>query len=202
MAKNIGISIEWSVNKEAIRKAVYEGVSDVLKKEINRTLQAVNRRIQNIEKSGVTSFAYKALKAEIGETTRYTKMSIKGLDLNNKSERTKAIDTYARAVQFLNNSTSTARGAKEYIKNIATKNKLSFEYANVLADSLTNPKLLNGAVVLPMWDSERISSLISEYTDDVNTEYKSAEDLARDVNSQIEKIYGQQTEDLIDIFDL
>lgn len=201
MSKN-GISIEWSVDKDAIRKAIHEGITDILKKEINRTLQAVNRRIQNIEKSGVTSFAYKALKAEIGETTRYTKMSIKGLDLSNKSERTKAIDTYSRAVQFLNNSTSTARGAKAYIKNIAEKNNLSFEYANVLADSLTNPKLLNGSIAIPIWDSERISNLISEYNDDVNTEYKSAEDLARDVNRQIDKIYGQQTDDLIDIFDL
>lgn len=202
MSKKTRINVEWRLDRDVIRKAIYDGVTDVLKKEINRTLQAVNRRIQNIEKSGVTSFAYKALKAEIGETTRYTKMSIKGLDLNNKSERTKAIDTYSRAVKFLNNSTSTARGAKVYIKNIAEKNNLPFEYANILADELTNPKLLNGSIVVPAWDSERIRNFISEYNADVHNEYMSAEDLARDVNRQVEKIYGQQTEDLVDFFDL
>ena len=143
----------------------------ILKKIINKSLQVANRRLQNIEKSGVVSTAYKSLINELPKKSknRFSKLSIGKLNLSNPTERIKAIDTYSRALSFLNNKTSTVKGSKKFVNDLAKKNNLSYSDTSKIIDELTSPQLTNGKIVINNWDSERISNTISEYTDeDVN----------------------------------
>lgn len=88
-----------------IEKAVES--SPVLRKEIARTFQVANRRMQNIEHAGLISPAVVA--ANKGDITRFTKFSMKGSWESLKEE-------YARALMFLSDETSTASGARQYKK--------------------------------------------------------------------------------------
>ena len=84
MANNIfSPSVIKAINKilnENIVNAVL-GSPD-LKKEINKTLQQANRRIQNIENAGLASPAVKAVIAERGKKD-YTYFSVANLDASN-----------------------------------------------------------------------------------------------------------------------
>lgn len=88
-----------------IEKAVES--SPVLRKEIARTFQVANRRMQNIERAGLISPAVVA--ANKGDINRFTKFSMKGSWESLKEE-------YARALMFLSDETSTASGARQYKK--------------------------------------------------------------------------------------
>lgn len=88
-----------------IEKAIES--SPVLRKEIARTFQVANRRMQNIENAGLISPAVVA--ANKGDITRFTKFSMKGSWESLKEE-------YARALMFLSDETSTASGARQYKK--------------------------------------------------------------------------------------
>lgn len=145
----------------------------IMKKIINKSLQVANRRLQNIEKSGVVSTAYKSLVNELPEKSknRFSKLSIGKLDLSNPTERVKAIDTYSRAISFLNNKTSTVKGSKKFINDLAKKNNLSYSDTSKIVDELTNPQVTNGTIVINNWDSERIANSISEYTDEDVSKY-------------------------------
>lgn len=88
-----------------IEKAVES--SPVLRKEIARTFQVANRRMQNIEHAGLISPAVVA--ANKGDIKRFTKFSMKGSWESLKEE-------YARALMFLSDETSTASGARQYKK--------------------------------------------------------------------------------------
>lgn len=88
-----------------IEKAVES--SPVLRKEIARTFQVANRRMQNIEHAGLISPAVVA--ANKGDINRFTKFSMKGSWESLKEE-------YARALMFLSDETSTASGARQYKK--------------------------------------------------------------------------------------
>ena len=81
--------------------------SPVLRKEIARTFQVANRRMQNIEHAGLISPAVVA--ANKGDINRFTKFSMKGSWESLKEE-------YARALMFLSDETSTASGARQYKK--------------------------------------------------------------------------------------
>lgn len=76
-----------------------------LRKEIARVFQQANRRIQNVEKSGIISPAVVALNK--GNITGFTKFSMRHSWEDLKIE-------YSKAVSFLRQPTSTATGTKEY----------------------------------------------------------------------------------------
>lgn len=76
-----------------------------LRKEIARVFQQANRRIQNVEKSGIVSPAVVALNK--GNITGFTKFTMRHSWEDLKIE-------YSKAVSFLRQPTSTARGTKEY----------------------------------------------------------------------------------------
>lgn len=76
-----------------------------LRKEIARVFQQANRRIQNVEKSGIVSPAVVALNK--GNITGFTKFSMRHSWEDLKIE-------YSKAVSFLRQPTSTATGTKEY----------------------------------------------------------------------------------------
>lgn len=80
-----------------------------LRKEIARVFQQANRRIQNVEKSGIVSPAVVALNK--GNITGFTKFSMRHSWEDLKIE-------YSKAVSFLRQPTSTATGAKEYAEHL------------------------------------------------------------------------------------
>lgn len=141
------ISIFSSSVIKAINKPFSELIRDAdlgssaLKKEINKTLQQANRRIQNIQKAGLASPAVKAVIAEKGKKD-YTYFSIANLDLTDTTDWEIAKYEYGRALSFLNNPTSTATGARQYIKYQASQlNNIPFESANKIVDLATSPTI-------------------------------------------------------------
>lgn len=80
-----------------------------LRKEIARVFQQANRRIQNVEKSGIVSPAVVALNK--GDIQGFTKFSMRHNWEDLKIE-------YAKAVSFLRQPTSSATGTKEYAEHL------------------------------------------------------------------------------------
>lgn len=80
-----------------------------LRKEIARVFQQANRRIQNVENSGIVSPAVVALNK--GNITGFTKFSMRQSWEDLKIE-------YSKAVSFLRQPTSTATGTKEYAEHL------------------------------------------------------------------------------------
>lgn len=80
-----------------------------LRKEIARVFQQANRRIQNVEKTGIVSPAVVALNK--GNITRFTKFSMRHSWEDLKIE-------YSKAVSFLRQPTSTATGTREYAEHL------------------------------------------------------------------------------------
>lgn len=199
MAKTYAFS---SVIKEWLNN-VEEEKKKIIKKEINRVLQIANRRAENIENSKVASPAYKALVNELSDSkkTRYSKFSIGGLDLSDYSERTKAINTYSRALAFINNKTSSVTGAKQFINDISRQNKIPFSVANNLVDVITDPQITNGNIVINNWDSERIANMVSEYAQQYNGTVLSQEDYYREVKAKINSLLDTNKK-TFDIWDL
>lgn len=125
--------------KEEIKDVIL-GNAD-FKKEINRILQQANRRIQNIENANLASPAVKAVYAERGKKNNFTYFSTRGLNPQNSTDWELMKYEYGRALAFLNNPTSTATGAKQYIKYQAKELNIPFESANKIVDLATNPNI-------------------------------------------------------------
>lgn len=147
MSKKNGNIFSVSVIKQT-KKEFREDIRDAfkgspeLKKEIQKTLQQANRRIQNIEKAKLASPALKAVYAERGSNKGYSVFTISGLNPTNTSDWDLMKYEYGRALAFLNNPTSTATGARQYIKYQAERlNDIPFESANKIVDLATNPQI-------------------------------------------------------------
>jgi hypothetical protein len=80
-----------------------------LREEIARVFQQANRRIQNVEKTGIVSPAVVALNKS--NITGFTKFSMRHSWEDLKIE-------YSKAVSFLRQPTSTATGTKEYAEHL------------------------------------------------------------------------------------
>ena len=172
----------------------------IIKKIINKSLQVANRRLQNIEKSGVVSTAYKSLISELPKKTsnKFSKLSIGKLDLSDTAQRVKALDTYSKALSFLNNKTSTVKGSKQFINKLAKKNNLSFSDTSKMIDEITDERVINGNLVINNWDSERIANMISEYSDEDN---KYNTDIDKYIRQKIDENLSEQNVNF-DIWDL
>lgn len=147
-------------------------ISKAQRKEIQRIFHAANRRVQNIENSGVFSPAYNALKGSFDDRqnlTKFAKFSLSGL-----SEAEIKLE-YAKAVAFLQQPTSTASGAKQYEKHLQQTFDLSKSELQTLVKGLGNNTNLT--------DKER---RFIEYMQ----RYKNAEQIftnaVNDVSAQIE----------------
>lgn len=116
-----------------------EGTNE-LKKQMNKVFQRANRRIQNIQKAGLASPAVKAVIAERG-TKDYTYFSGRGLNPTNTTDWDLLRYEYGRALAFLNNPTSSATGARQYIRYQAERLNIPFESANKIVDIATDPTI-------------------------------------------------------------
>lgn len=116
-----------------------EGTNE-LKKQMNKVFQRANRRIQNIRIAGLASPAVKAVIAERG-VKDYTFFSGKGLNPTNSTDWDLLRYEYGRALAFLNNPTSSATGARQYIRYQAERLNIPFESANKIVDIATDPTI-------------------------------------------------------------
>lgn len=133
-------SINKPLNQEIINAVIG---SKGLKTLVNRVLQQANRRIQNIENAGLASPAVKAVYSERGKKG-YTYFTTAGLNPLNTTDWELIKYEYGRAMSFLNNPTSTATGARQYIKYQAAQlNNIPFESANKIVDLATEPTIDN-----------------------------------------------------------
>ena len=186
MASIFSKSVIKAINKpfsEMIRAAALG--SPELKREINKTLQQANRRIQNIQKAGLASPAVKAIIAEKGKKD-YTYFSIANLDLTNYIDWEQAKYEYGRALSFLNNPTSTATGARQYITYQARELNIPFMSANKIVDLATSPSIDEyGNVNIFSYGTvlERFKSDVSIVKDSMK---ENAEELAQELESKLQ----------------
>ena len=98
-----------------------------LRREIARVFQQANRRIQNVENSGIVSPAVVALNK--GDIKGFTKFSMKH-DWNDLKIE------YAKAVSFLQQPTSTASGTREYANHLKRSYDLNEKEFKLMQDKL------------------------------------------------------------------
>lgn len=145
-----------------------------LKKQIQKVFHMANRRIQNIEKSGVYSPAVKELEFnQVGQMQKFAKFTQAGQDWNEIKLQ------YAKAVQFLRKPTSTASGARQW--NKAIQKELGFN--DGLYKAIIQQINENGGNI-PILETSNIDRAVSQF-----------ERLAkRDVSDMIESDAQKQAE--------
>ena len=135
--------------------------------EIAKVFQRANRRIQNIEKSGLISPAVAALGK--GNIKGYTKFSMCATDWNTLKVE------YAKAVSFLKQPTSTATGTREYDRHLMKAYDLTENEFMLMAKDINDR--LNSVD-----DEKFVEQYLMRYKDFTGE----LEQTAADVSSQIE----------------
>lgn len=159
-----------------------------LKKLVNKVLQQANRRIQNIENAGLASPAVKAIYSERGKKN-YTYFSTSGLNPANPNDWEVIKYEYGRAMSFLNNPTSTATGARQYIKYQASQlNDIPFESANKIVDLATSPTIDEYGNVNIFSYGEILDTFKNDVMQTENDLEKNAERYAENLESQLQNV--------------
>ena len=138
-----------------------------LRKEIARVFQQANRRIQNVEKSGIVSPAVVALNK--GNITGFTKFSMRQSWEDLKIE-------YSKAVSFLHQPTSTATGAKEYAEHLKKAYDLDDKSFALMQDKLMGK-------IASVSDERFLEQYLMQYKDFTGE----LEQESKDVSDQIEE---------------
>ena len=151
-----------------IKKDVITAIeqSPELRKEIARVFQQANRRIQNVENSGIVSPAVVALNK--GDVKGYSKFSMKHEWSDLKIE-------YSKAIAFLQQPTSTATGTNEYAKHLKKTYKLSDDEFSLMQEKLIGK-------IASVSDQKFLEQYLMQYKDFTGE----LEQDARDVSDQIE----------------
>lgn len=206
MQKNIfSASVIKSINKKLLPDITNAVIgSPDLKKEINKVLQQANRRIQNIERANLASPAVKAVIAERGKKD-FTYFSVAGLQSDNAIDWEQMKYEYGRAMSFLNNPTSTATGARQYIRYQARElNNIPFESANKIVDLATSPTIDEyGNVNIFSYGSilDKYKSDIQQVGDDMKKNAKEyADKLEQTLLAEISKIANGSNDSFLDRF--
>lgn len=201
MSKQVGKAIfSASVTKklnnkmsEEIRKSVLG--NSAMKKEIQKVFQQANRRAQNIEKSGVASPAYQALVLE--GRTGYSKFSISGINISTEYGWQQAKYEYAKAIEYLNNPTSSATGARQYIKYLANKNKYPVENVNKAVQKLLSTDFINnGTIPFMSFYSNIKDNFMKDSENENNAMNKSANELANEMEKNLNDYIKQTVDDV------
>lgn len=177
-------SVYVAATHARIKKEILQAVesSPRYRKEISRVFQMANRRIQNIEAAGLLSPAVQALHK--GDIKGYTKFSMKGDWTTLKVE-------YGKAISFLKQPTSTARGVRQYGKHIQQVYGLTPDEYNLMSRNLLGK--LNS-----ISESDFVERYLMRYKDftgemeqsaaDISTQIESdAESLSRAIDDEIER---------------
>ena len=156
-----------------------------------KTFQKANRRIQNVRNAGLSSPAVQQLISERGERG-YTYFSGANLDPRNPTDWEQLKYEYGRAISFLNNPTSSARGARQYINYYKNELGVSFEGANKIIGLATEPEISeNGEINIFNY-----SSILENIKSDVMLEQKSNLDSVDSYGNELEEkiIHALETE--------
>lgn len=137
-----------------------------LRKEIARVFQRANRRIQNVEKTGLVSPAVVALNK--GDIKGFAKFSMKG-DWNDLKIE------YSKAVSFLQQPTSTASGTREYSNHLKKSYDLNDKEFKLMQDKLMGK-------IASVSDERFLEQYLMQYKDFTGE----LEQESRDVSDQIE----------------
>lgn len=137
-----------------------------LRKEIARVFQQANRRIQNVEKTGLVSPAVVALNK--GDIKGFAKFSMKH-DWNDLKIE------YAKAVSFLQQPTSTASGTREYSNHLKKSYDLNDKEFKLMQDKLMGK-------IASVSDERFLEQYLMQYKDFTGE----LEQESRDVSDQIE----------------
>ena len=153
-----------------------------LKKQMLKTFQKANRRIQNVKNAGLSSPAVQQLISERGERG-YTYFSGANLDPRNEIDWEQLKYEYGRAMSFLNNPTSSARGARQYINYYKNELGISFEGANKIVGLATQPEISeNGEINIFNY-----SSILENIKSDVMREQQSGLDSVDSYGNELEE---------------
>lgn len=145
---------------------ISEGNRD-LKSKMLKTFQKANRRIQNVRKAGLSSPAVQQIISERGERG-FTYFSGANLDPRNPIDWEQLKYEYGRAISFLNNPTSSATGARQYIRYYQNELGVSFDGANKIIGLATEPEISeNGDINIFHY-----SSILENIKSDVMQEQK------------------------------
>lgn len=162
-------SIKQQVKQEILQAAES---SPELRKEIARVFQMANRRIQNIENKGLLSPAVAALGK--GDITGYTKFS-----MANDWETLKI--EYGKAISFLRQPTSSARGTTQYNRHLQKVYDLTPDEFNLMAQSLNNR-------LTSLSDSDFVERYLMRYKDFTGELEQAATDISGQIESEAESI--------------
>lgn len=140
--------------------------SPELRKEISRVFQQANRRIQNVENSGIVSPAVIALNK--GDIKGFTKFSMKH-DWNDLKIE------YSKAVSFLQQPTSTASGTREYARHLKKTYNLTDNEFSIMQNNLIGK-------IASVSDQKFLEQYLMQYKDFTGE----LEQESKDVSDQIE----------------
>ena len=160
---------------------VKSGTPDI-KKQMMKTFQKANRRIQNVRKAGLSSPAVQQLISERGERG-YTFFSGAKLDPRSPTDWEQLKYEYGRAISFLNNPTSSATGARQYINYYKNELGVSFDGANKIIGLATQPEISeNGEINIFHY-----SSILENIKSDVMQEQKTNLDSVDSYGNELEE---------------
>ena len=152
----------------------------VLRKEIARTFQQANRRIQNVENSGIVSPAVVALNK--GDIKGFTKFSMKH-DWNDLKIE------YSKAVSFLQQPTSTASGTREYSNHLKTSYDLNDKEFKLMQDKLMGK-------IASVSDERFLEQYLMQYKDFTGELEQESRDVSDQIESDAIKIADSLQDDL------
>lgn len=179
MAK-LGYNIKFTkfvfgaTHRAKIKREILQAVesSPEYRKEIARVFQMANRRIQNIEQSGQLSPAVEALKK--GDIKGFTKFSMRGNWTTLKIE-------YGKAISFLRQPTSTARGARQYGQHLQRVYDLTPDEYNLMVRNLQGK--LNS-----ISDNDFVERYLMRYKDFTGEMEQCASDIGTQIESEAQSI--------------
>ena len=157
-----------STSKIYVNKQIMDAIESrgYLRKEIARVFQQANRRIQNVEKTGLVSPAVVALNK--GDIKGFAKFSMKH-DWNDLKIE------YSKAVSFLQQPTSTASGTSEYSNHLKKSYGLNDKEFKLMQDKLMGK-------IASVSDERFLEQYLMQYKDFTGE----LEQESRDVSDQIE----------------
>lgn len=157
-----------STSKIHVDKQIMDAIESrgYLRKEIARVFQQANRRIQNVEKTGLVSPAVVALNK--GDIKGFAKFSMKH-DWNDLKIE------YSKAVSFLQQPTSTATGTREYSNHLKKSYDLNDKEFKLMQDKLMGK-------IASVSDERFLEQYLMQYKDFTGE----LEQESRDVSDQLE----------------
>lgn len=169
-------------SKIHVKKEVISAIesSPTLRKEIARIFQQANRRIQNIEKSGIVSPAVVALNK--GDVKGYSKFSMKH-DWNDLKIE------YSKAVAFLQQPTSSATGAREYGEHLKKSYNLTDNEFSLMQEKLMGK-------IASVSDERFLEQYLMQYKDFTGELEQESRDVSDQIESDAIKIADSLQEDI------